>query len=78
MLGEKLVEGRENGQQATISVDKLVIDNNIFVYDDYQRKIIHVGASKSRRSYIEDRSASHIISNQSQADIHEDNVVAHE
>ena len=62
---QKLVEATENGQQATISFDKLVVDNNIFVYDDYLRTIIQVGVSKSRRLNIENRGASHVISNQS-------------
>ena len=49
-LGKRLVEARNNGAYAIISYDKLIIENEVYVFDDSANQIVRVGYSRKRRS----------------------------
>ena len=49
-LGKRLVEARNNGAYAIISYDKLIIENEVYAFDDSSNQIVRVGYSRKRRS----------------------------
>ena len=48
-LGKRLVEARNNGEYAKISFDKLIIENEVFKYDETRKDIVRIGYARRRK-----------------------------
>jgi len=47
-LGKKLVEARGRGQYAAMSFDKLIIDTDVYRYDEDSQSMVRVGKARGR------------------------------
>lgn len=45
-LGKRLVEARSNGQYASLRFDKLIIDNDVYKYNDLTKSVVRVGSTQ--------------------------------
>ena len=47
-LGKRLAEARQNGQYAVMRYDKLIIDNDMYKYDERNEQIVLFGVARAR------------------------------
>ena len=57
-LGRRLVEACGKGEFACMQFDKLIIEGNVYTYDEGTNQIVRIGAARDRRRPIQERDIS--------------------
>ena len=48
-LGRRLAEARGKGEFACMQFDKLIVEGNVYTYDEGTNQIVRIGAARDRR-----------------------------